>query len=56
MALVKDWKSELSTKTADDLAVLVGALNTLSDWDMFAREFKGVKEIKGLAVEALLKA
>ena len=56
MALVKTWKSELSTMTADDLTILVGALETLIDWEMFEREFKGIKEIKGIAVEALLKA
>ncbi len=56
MAFIKDWKTELSTKTADDLTILVGALETLSDWDMFDREFKGVSEIRRLAVEALLKA
>ncbi len=56
MALVKEWKSELNTKTSDDLAVLVGALEILSNWEMFEREFKGIQEVQRLAVEALLQA
>jgi hypothetical protein len=46
MATIKEWEKDLKSKSTEQMWELARAMETLSDWPMFTREFEGFSHLK----------
>lgn len=46
MALIREWMKDIKEMSELDRKVFSNAINELLEWDLFAQEYEGLREIK----------